>query len=180
MIKEKLGFTLMELMAVVIIISILAVLGAGYYRKSVEQMRFTEILSNTNAVAEAVNRYIVEKQAEGVSLENIKPKFSDLDISFASSCGNQGTNCSIKGRYDIIISRNKVEAQPIKGIYANHISDGGYYISVQTHFGNPKDEVACLAGTVSDPGQKGQSFCESMGFTQCAGSGPVKCTKPLR
>ncbi len=171
MIKEKLGFTLTELMAVVIIVSILAVLSTGYYRKSVEQSRFTEILSNTNAVAEAVNRYIVEKRAEGLT-DITPPSFKDLDISFGS-CG--GGTCDIKGRYRIMLNPHQfsVAAQPLQGMFAG----GKYAISVNTHFANPKDRVAC---TFNEGNQDAKSFCESMGFTQCEIGNPVICTQPIR
>jgi len=166
MIKEKLGFTLTELMAVVIIVSILAVLGAGYYRKSVEQSRFTEILSITNSIAEAVNRYVMEKQAAGVALENIGvPHFGDLDISFSSCAGNSNT-CSIKGRYQVTMqSRERVIGWDTKSMLS-------YQIRVNTHFGSPKDQVACTF-----PSENARSFCESMGFTDCTDN---TCTKPIR
>ena len=52
----KYGFTLTELMVVVIIIAILAGLGLGSYKKAVERSHFTEGLQAVNAVAEAVTR----------------------------------------------------------------------------------------------------------------------------
>ena len=175
MIKEKVGFTLTELMAVVIIVSILAVLGAGYYRKSVEQSRFTEILANTNAVAESLNRYIMEKQAEGLALENIPaPNFTDLDISFAS-CGKSNV-CDIKGRYRITLNpfQFMVGGRPTQGLFSG---GNAYTISVNSHFVAPKDRVACSFGSGN---QEAHSFCESMGFTQCEEGNPVMCTQPIR
>ena len=178
--KNKLGFTLSELMAVVIIVAILTVLATGYYRKAVEQSRFTELVSITNAVAESVDRYILDKQLAGVASDDIpKPTFQELDISFPS-CGNS-RSCTIKGRYQIVIdaeSLKAVQGQPIKGMYSDHLLHGGYIISVDTRLSENRGRIACMADTVGmDTDNKGRSFCESMGFTQCTGAEPVVCTK---
>ena len=73
------GFTLTELMAVVIILSILSALAAGSYKKAVERSRLSDGLIAATTVMEAVNRY----QAEKYPAANADyPKYSQLDISF--------------------------------------------------------------------------------------------------
>lgn len=85
---NKKGFTLTELMAVVIIIGVLSGIGLGTYKKSVERSYFSEGQASGASIAEAVIRYTQENGA-------YKPNFDELDISLANSAVNA------KDRYKI-------------------------------------------------------------------------------
>ena len=67
------GFTLLELLIVVLIIGILAAVALPHYRRIIEKSRATEAMSLINAVSKAMDVYYLAN--------NEYPKyFSDLDI----------------------------------------------------------------------------------------------------
>ena len=59
------GFTLAELLAVVIIVAVMVVFGVGSYKKSGQQAYFTEVLNKANAAAEELNQTHFEKALQG-------------------------------------------------------------------------------------------------------------------
>ena len=65
--REK-GFTLAELLAVVIIVGLMATFGIGYYRQSTEQARFNEVLAQANAEAEKLNQDILDNALGGEAI----------------------------------------------------------------------------------------------------------------
>ena len=167
--KMKCGFTLAELMAVIIIVSLLAVLSAGYYRRAVEQSRFSEGLMAASAVAEAVNRAYLEQKMNGVATPTL-PTINHLDISFLGSSSCNDIQCTTKYFHISVDSTNGLTtANRIDGIYPR-----SYSIQIQPHFAaNHRDEISCFAMMNNS---RGRDFCESMGYTQCDGNG--LCTKP--
>lgn len=56
-IKNKKGFTLIELVAIMVIIGILVLIAVPDYQKKVEYARGTKHIAMTNAIEEAVNEY---------------------------------------------------------------------------------------------------------------------------
>jgi len=65
----KKGFTLAELLAVVIIVGLMATFSIGYYTKSKEQAYFSEFLNIVNSEAEAINQGYVEAALQGRASE---------------------------------------------------------------------------------------------------------------
>lgn len=77
-IKKQRGFTLIEIMIVVIVIGILASLGMARYEKTVERSRISEALSILGSIRSAQYRYASEHNRFTNSL-------SDLDMNVTQS-----------------------------------------------------------------------------------------------
>ena len=65
------GFTLLELMIVITIISILVGLAAGAYRHSVVRAREATLKNNLSVMRQAIDRYTLDKEAAPQSLEDL-------------------------------------------------------------------------------------------------------------
>ncbi len=167
------GFTLTELMAVVIIVSILAGIAIGSYKKAVERSHFAEGLSAGAAVAEAVSRFDYEN--EGTSFETRRPKISQLDIGFENDrkCTQWTSDADycFKTRYFevIVLNSNRIQVNRVQG---NSLKD--YYFYFYPESRSRTAEQCCSRS------QLGADLCKNMGYTSCSGSGSsVQCSKPL-
>lgn len=65
------GFTLLELMIVITIISILVGLAAGAYRHSVVRAREATLKNDLTVMRQAIDRYTLDKEAAPQSLEDL-------------------------------------------------------------------------------------------------------------
>lgn len=167
----KNGFTLAELMAVVIIVALLAALSTGYYKRSVEQARFSEGLMAASAIAEGLNRECLERQMNGQNCTGSGwiPHINQLDVGVSGSSCDQDA-CLTKHFTITIDPQGVTNAVRTDGIYASNDASNTYSIQIQPHFATSnRDQIACV-GT-----GEGETFCQAMGYTQCANS---VCTKP--
>jgi len=79
------GFTLVELLVVVVIIGVLAAVALPQYTTAVEKSRATEALTLMNAVAQAAQRYRLQKDEWPA-----KDAFDRLDIEVPKTNGEYG------------------------------------------------------------------------------------------
>ena len=157
--NKNIGFSLAELMAVVLIVAILAALSVGYYRRSVEQSRFSEGLMAASAIAEGINRAYLDHQMAGTGSSYTVPAISQLDIGIANGENCSGDAYCIKTKYfTITVDANSVtKATRSDGKYADL-----YSIQIQPHFASSnRDQIACVG---KDSDGNGKTFCESMGY----------------
>ena len=90
---NKKGFTLIEMLVVVLIIGILAAVALPQYFKAVEKSRSTEALSVMGSISAAMER------ARLVSPSNVYPEtLADLDIEIADEGGSTVTGGSWSSR----------------------------------------------------------------------------------
>lgn len=93
---NKKGFTLIELMVVVLIIAILAAVALPQYQKSIEKARATDAWTTLKAIEDAVKRYELKKGISSVIKNDSYKKGclvspsnpvenSELDIKFENS-----------------------------------------------------------------------------------------------
>ncbi len=181
--KINAGFTLSELLAVVIIVGMLSILGVGYYNKSVEQARFREGESLGTAMAEAYNRWCYDRLLEGKTTcqyasSEWAPPFSSLDIEIphATSCGDRCRQTKyfrleFATNGNVHVTRGKAAEDWAKNyrLWVNPGFKAGGAVSYTS-------DIRCVASKA-----KGSSFCQSVGYTACSvpsGADYHVCTRP--
>lgn len=158
----KYGFTLTELMVVVIIIAILAGLGLGSYKKAVERSHFTEGLQAVNAVAEAVTRYYYDNPDAS---DRRQPAMDRLDIALSNAdtnkrtCRAVGTQdnkyCARTKYFEVRVYDGYVSADRVKGN-----NTGDYTIFSYPQLGTSAQQDVCRGNTTV-----GSDLCVSLGYT---------------
>lgn len=153
------GFTLAELLAVVIILSILTAIGAGTYKKAIERSRFNDGLNIATTVQEARDRFTYE--TDGTIATNKK----QLDLAFDNmqDCpAPAGVNCIDLQYFRVEFNGNVTRAIRKTGLYEVRV-----YSEV---YGNDtRKEPQCISTGTN--GTEGRNFCISVGYGNCTTSG---------
>ena len=136
--KQRNGFTLVELVIVIVIVGILTIVAVPVYQYYVERARFTEAFAMLRAIADANTHHYLEKgswcdnindldiQIDGplVQKDNNLMRFETKHFIYAS-CGDNTTSQTIatanrkpyKERYWISFAAVPNKAQPTLGKY---------------------------------------------------------------
>lgn len=158
------GFTLTELMAVVIILSLLSGIAAGTYKKAVERTRVSDGLTAASNVMGALERYLWEhpdirlgNTANAITL----PTKDKLDISFPNQqdCANDSNYC-FKTKYfeTVYLPDGKVMAARSTGDYTIIV----YSSVIGTDL---RKDPECIGNTL-----QGRKLCVSAGYVDCTGN----------
>ena len=132
------GFTLAELMAVIIIISILAAMALGSYRKSLERAHFSDGLMMAHAYAAAVDMYYYDHN------NTLPENLSSVAVSHSTG-GGYFTPTYTNGNTYVTATR----------------TGGNYQIRVylESQANNPDE---CIGTDTA-----GKEFCELVGYKNC-------------
>lgn len=153
----RLGFTLTELMAVVIIVAIMAGIAAGSYKKAVERSRYSDGLVAATSMMESVNRYyLTNDDLEGTNRR--KPTIAKADISFPNtkSCKSPSNYCTKTKFFEITINDGFVEAVRYKG---NTKGDYGVRVYSDVFGENQRTDKECIYYNST-----GKDLCVSLGY----------------
>lgn len=94
---NKKGFTLLELMIVVIIIGILAAIALPRYVDTIERARMSEALGNLDVIRSAMQRYWAEQLGWAGTGTYVGATFANLDIDDPNADANRMFNYALSG-----------------------------------------------------------------------------------
>ena len=144
MLKNKVGFTLVELLAVVLIIGVLTSVALPKYRRTIERAASTEALVNLRSLFESGKRF---KAATSTPPTRLK----GLDISFFDASSEE-TNPFTMGKYEYTFETNDIKACRVNGNYCFYM----YY----NHPTQGKDALTCKITATEG---KYDWLCEALG-----------------
>ena len=165
------GFTLTELMAVVVILAILLSMAAGSYKRAVEQSKFNDGLIQATTVMESVERYHAENVNKSGSRQP-HPRFLDMPPETAL-----GDNISYEQDSNgIYFIKSAYFKTYIYDGYVDAKREGsaGYTVRVYSStFGNNLQRgSSCVYRN-----NEGKNLCVAVGYTGCDTNTSV-CDKP--
>ncbi len=123
---RKSGFTLLELLVVVLIIGILAAVALPQYRRAVAKSRITEALITVRALKEAQERYYLTNDKYAIDLEELDV---DVQVPQGATIELDGARSRVK-----ILSVNAGTAYEMDIIFA--LSYGASNVNVGTPYEN--------------------------------------------
>ena len=144
------GFTLLELLVVVLIIGILAAIALPQYRKAVGKAELAQVINATKAVQNAQERFYL-------AYNQYATDFKSLDIDLP----NNDVTCVItSGRYSTCYNKNYGIAHYYSQVASTNVIEC---------YGRDKSLVsACETLLQKSANLSGNGFCsERFGFTPC-------------
>lgn len=154
--KNKKGFTLLEMLVVVLIIGILAAIALPQYRKVVIKSKFAKVKSNVQALASAIERYYIAKDEYPKDLLSLDIEVQDeSDTHYYTNARTGGdvggilnnTDGTYMLNYYIVISDEVANAYEQN--YGQNIKRNTYYCIAYdaSKFGNDADLINNICQT---------------------------------
>ena len=147
------GFTLMEVLAVVLIVAVLTAVGMPQYRKSLERAKVAEARQLLPAIHAACERFAVENLCDNWNSGNCASNMGFDTIDTDSKIRYQGGMYRTKNfRYEIIKSGRRVRATFLTGRLTNIMI---------IYNGNT---FSCSAAAGVAPGVRAEACVQMLGF----------------
>ena len=165
----KSGFTLLELLVVVLIIGILAAIALPQYKDVVAKAKFTQLLTATKALFEAQQRYILIHGTRSSDLSAL-----DIDIQGGTFTNNLAINDNISfdWGYCRLTRTQSTNVLNEKGIFCRlykphvayfHFFDGTGNICCAGAASGDLGKKICKAEFPNSAGEERDDFCEAGG-----------------
>ena len=159
------GFTLVEVLTVVVIVGVLTSVALPMYTRSVERSRATEAMTAIKAYNDAIYAYYVSK-------DECPTKLSQLIAAVGGTRNEAETTLTTKYFKFSITSKTtaKVPGTDCYGVLANRV-DGGKYRYKMWHpyrRGVSTQVLECAPETATD--KTNIALCESIGYYQASSS----------
>lgn len=157
---KKQGFTLLEVLAVVVIIGILASISMPIYTRSIERSRAMEAMSNVKAINDAIYMYHADKEACPTSFKQLV-----VTLPVASGASLEDNPLAVKffsfalGEFSSAVN---IPGTPCPGVTATRIHGGDYQYSIANPYTLVNGRAASLA--CIDSNAKGQEICDALGI----------------
>ena len=103
--KNIKGFTLLELLIVVLIIGILAAIALPQYKRAVEKSKMSEAVTIVKTIAQAHQRYYM---INGVYLGCKDIDNLDIDLNTSNTCTYDTSNCVCKQTKNFLYMSNSI------------------------------------------------------------------------
>ena len=140
----KKGFTLLELLVVVLIIGILAAIALPQYKKAVEKARMAEAVTNVKAIAQAQQRYYLLNGNYTTCMD-----FNSLDIEISGENSLYGSVCPAKQTSNFLYTSSALSTEAnIIAIAQRLPALSRYYIFIKKD--NPNRVRCKMYNDVSD------------------------------
>ena len=142
--KNK-GFTLVELLAVIVVLSIIALIGFIQVGKVIETAKEQAAVESANNYVKAVNLKIISDMANGISVEDKTYDISDFDVDMQGTKPSNGTitikdSKVVSGKFTI--SKISMKYDITNGIIVDKGSKTSYSNGTIVYF-NPTTNKKC-------------------------------------
>ncbi len=152
MLKEK-GFTLIEMLVVVLIIGILAAIAFPQYQIAVLKTRYTQLMVMADAIRQAQDAYYLATGKYAL-------KINDLDITVPGDCRVSESGGTVAcSKFYCVVNDGWVNAETLGDVYCLMDKDGN---TLMYHIYSLRRNTRRSCG-VSHNDELGKKVCENLG-----------------
>lgn len=161
------GFSLIEVLTAVLIVSILAAVSMPIYTRAIERSRAMEAMSNVKAINDAVYVYHADK-------EKCPSKFKQLVVTLPVAGALDSASVSTKYfTFTLGGAGVNVPGTPCPGVIATRLNGGDYQYSIYNSYHSAQGKAASLSCAPASENPKSQAICDALGLT-ADGSSPTE------